>query len=84
LTIGAKALKLIIQPKAARSIASIAKYIAEEGYPETSEEFADAMYAFPETLPSFAGKYPECPYTAFGKSGYRCACFGKTMFCFQN
>ncbi len=46
--------------KATKSIADIADYITEKGFPETSKKYADRLYTFGESFLPFPDKYPLC------------------------
>jgi toxin ParE1/3/4 len=71
-------MKVIIKPKAEKSIASIGAYISEEGYPETAEDYLDRMKEFVKSLVSFPDKYPICRQNKFAKRNLHCAVFEST------
>ncbi len=67
--------KIEWKKEADRSIAGIAYYITEKGFPETSKKYADRLYAFGESLLVFPEKYPVCRFQKLAKRMMRCAVF---------
>lgn len=68
-------MKVIINPKAEKSIAAIAEYIREKGYPETAESYLDRMKEFAHSLTVFPEKYALCRQKRFSFRSFRCAVF---------
>lgn len=71
-------MKVIIRPKAEKSIASIGAYISEKGYPETAEQYVDRINQFAVNLTLFPDKYPFCRIAKFAKRNLHCAVFEQT------
>lgn len=67
--------KIEWRKEAAQSIASIADYISEKGFSETSKQYAGRLYAFGESLLVFPGKYPICRFQKLAMRNLRCAVF---------
>lgn len=70
--------KIEWRKEATFSIASIADYISENGFPETSTQYANRMYTFGESLLLFPDKYPICRFQKLAKRNLRCAVFENT------
>lgn len=69
--------KVIFRPKASKSIESIGIYIAEMGYPERAEKFADKLHDFGYSLAILPEKYAICRHAYYTRRKYRCAVFKK-------
>jgi plasmid stabilization system protein ParE len=69
--------KIEWKKKTILSIASIADYITEKGFPETSKKYADRLYEFGESLLVFPEKYPLCRFPKLAIRMLRCAVFEK-------
>jgi len=70
--------KVIIKPKAEKSMVSIGDYISEKGYPETADNYIDRLKAFALGLSVFPDKYPLCRFPHFAKRNLHCAVFENT------
>lgn len=71
---------VFITKKAHRSISSIVKYIAGEGYPETAISFANRLYDFIVSLGEYPYKYQICTNTLLSTKQIRCAVY-KNYIC---
>ncbi len=69
---------VIFKKRAANSIAKLAFYITEKGYPETSQKYRKRLYQFGHSLALFPDKYPVCKHKVYAKRKYRCVAFEKT------
>jgi len=68
---------------AIRSINQISIYIALEGFPETSEKFANELYEFAESIGFFPTKHKICNSPVLFKKQIRCAIFKNYIFVFS-
>ncbi|OFX16447.1 MAG: hypothetical protein A2033_08370 [Bacteroidetes bacterium GWA2_31_9] len=70
-------IEVVYKEKARLSIQSIAMYIEENGYPETSEKFAIKLFEFGDSLENFPNKYPLCKRKSLKRQNLKCATFKK-------
>ncbi len=68
-------MKVIIRPRAERSIRAVAAYIRSKGYPDTAARFLNRMETFAMTLADFPDKYPVCRFPHLAKRGFHCEVF---------
>ncbi|MFY9308762.1 MAG: type II toxin-antitoxin system RelE/ParE family toxin [Bacteroidia bacterium] len=69
--------KIEFRKNASESIAKIAYYITEKGYPDNAKRFAEKFYEFGNSLAAFATKYPICKQAKLAKHKLHCAVFHK-------
>ncbi len=67
---------------AIRSINQISIYIASEGFPETSEKFANELYEFAQSIGFFPTKHKICSSPVLFIKQIRCAIFKNYIFLF--
>jgi len=72
-----QAKKIEFRKKDAESIANIAYYITEKGYPENAKRFADKLYEFGNSLIAFPNAYTVCKQPQFYRRNMHCAVFHK-------
>ncbi|MFP4060055.1 MAG: type II toxin-antitoxin system RelE/ParE family toxin [Bacteroidales bacterium] len=70
-------MKVVIKPRAQKSIEKIANYISKKGYPETAIKFVDRLEEFINALPSFPEKHQISRHKAFAKKSFRQVPFAK-------
>ena len=70
-------MKVIIKPRAQKSISNIAFYISSQGYPETAIKFANRLEDFIYSLASFPDKFQISRHRAFAKKTFRQVPFEK-------
>ena len=75
--------KVKFRKEASESIAKIANYIVDKGYPKTSKKFTDKLYEFGHSLNIFPDKYPLCRNAKLAKRNLRCAVFKDYAFIYK-
>ena len=70
-------MKVVIKPRAQRSISNIGFHIAKKGYPETALEFETRLEEFVVSLAAFPDKNPVSRHKAFARKQFRQAVFEK-------
>ena len=72
-------MKVIIKPRAQKSIEKIVTYISIKGYPETALKFADRLEGFINSLADFPDKYEISRHKSFAKKSFRQVPFQKNI-----
>ena len=70
-------MKVILKPRAQRTISNLAFHISSKGYPETVVKFILRLEGFICSLANFPNKYPVSRHEAFAKRKLRQAVFEK-------